>query len=98
MKKIEAIIRHFKVEEVKTALVAADIHGMTVSEARGFGRQKGHKEHQQQPATRERNQQELLMMMLLGTTMSCCFVFHFFQYQFCSKQEWCSLILKMLKM
>jgi nitrogen regulatory protein P-II 1 len=44
MKKIEAIIRHFKVEEVKTALVAADIHGMTVSEARGFGRQKGHKE------------------------------------------------------
>ena len=44
MKKIEAIIRHFKVEEVKAALVAADIHGMTVSEARGFGRQKGHKE------------------------------------------------------
>ena len=44
MKKIEAIIRHFKVEDTKTALVKADIHGMTVSEVRGFGRQKGHKE------------------------------------------------------
>jgi len=44
MKKIEAIIRHFKVEETKAALVSADIHGMTVSEVRGFGRQKGHKE------------------------------------------------------
>lgn len=44
MKKIEAIIRHFKAEEVKDALVAAGIQGMTVSEVRGFGRQKGHKE------------------------------------------------------
>ena len=44
MKKIEAIIRHFKLEEVKAALVASNIHGMTVSEVRGFGRQKGHKE------------------------------------------------------
>jgi len=44
MKKIEAIIRHFKVEEVKAALVSADIQGMTVSEVRGFGRQKGQKE------------------------------------------------------
>ncbi len=44
MKKIEAIIRHFKLEEVKDALSAVGIHGMTVSEVRGFGRQKGHKE------------------------------------------------------
>ena len=44
MKKIEAIIRHFKLEDVKTALVAAKIEGMTVAEVRGFGRQKGHKE------------------------------------------------------
>ncbi|WP_437190692.1 P-II family nitrogen regulator [Planctomicrobium sp. SH527] len=44
MKKIEAIIRHFKLEEVKDALTAAGISGMTVSEVRGFGRQKGHKE------------------------------------------------------
>jgi nitrogen regulatory protein P-II 1 len=44
MKKIEAIIRHFKLEEVKDALTAAGINGMTVSEVRGFGRQKGHKE------------------------------------------------------
>lgn len=45
MKKIEAIIRHFKLEEVKDALTAIGIQGMTVSETRGFGRQKGHKEH-----------------------------------------------------
>ncbi len=44
MKKIEAIIRHFKVEEVKEALVSADLHGMTLTEVRGFGRQRGHKE------------------------------------------------------
>jgi len=44
MKKIEAIIRHFKIEDVKAALVGVDIHGMTVSEVRGFGRQKGHRE------------------------------------------------------
>ena len=44
MKKIEAIIRHFKVEDVKAALVSANIQGKTVSEVRGFGRQKGHKE------------------------------------------------------
>ncbi|OYW12860.1 MAG: transcriptional regulator [Planctomycetales bacterium 12-60-4] len=45
MKKIEAVIRHFKLEEVKDALTAVGIQGMTVSETRGFGRQKGHKEH-----------------------------------------------------
>jgi len=44
MKKIEAIIRHFKLEEVKDALSAVGVQGMTVSEVRGFGRQKGHKE------------------------------------------------------
>ena len=44
MKRIEAIIRHFKLEEVKDALGAKEVHGMTVTEVRGFGRQKGHKE------------------------------------------------------
>ncbi|MBS0263710.1 MAG: P-II family nitrogen regulator [Planctomycetes bacterium] len=44
MKKIEAVIRHFKLEEIKNALTGKEIHGMTVSEVRGFGRQKGHKE------------------------------------------------------
>ena len=44
MKKIEAIIRHFKVEEVKEELVRAGVQGMTVSEIRGFGRQRGRKE------------------------------------------------------
>ncbi|MBI4877980.1 MAG: P-II family nitrogen regulator [Acidobacteria bacterium] len=44
MKKIEAIIQPFKLEEVKDALVAIGIDGMTVSEVRGHGRQKGHKE------------------------------------------------------
>jgi nitrogen regulatory protein P-II 1 len=44
MKKVEAVIRHFKLEEVKDALTAVGIQGMTVSEVRGFGRQKGHKE------------------------------------------------------
>ncbi len=44
MLKIEAVIRHFKLEEVKDALTQIGVHGMTVSEVRGFGRQKGHKE------------------------------------------------------
>jgi nitrogen regulatory protein P-II 1 len=44
MLKIEAVIRHFKLEEVKDALTQVGVHGMTVSEVRGFGRQKGHKE------------------------------------------------------
>ncbi len=44
MKKIEAVVRHFKLEEVKDALTGMGIQGMTVSEVRGFGRQKGHKE------------------------------------------------------
>ena len=44
MKKVEAIIRHFKLEDVKNALSERGIHGMTVQEVRGFGRQKGHTE------------------------------------------------------
>ncbi|HVT27556.1 MAG TPA: P-II family nitrogen regulator [Lacipirellulaceae bacterium] len=44
MKKIEAIIRHFKLEDVKSALVEKGISGMTITEVRGFGRQKGHTE------------------------------------------------------
>ena len=44
MKKIEAIVRHFKLEDVKSALVEKGISGMTITEVRGFGRQKGHTE------------------------------------------------------
>ncbi len=44
MKKIEAIIKPFKLEDVKTALTELGVHGMTVTEVKGFGRQKGHKE------------------------------------------------------
>lgn len=44
MKKIEAIIKPFKLEEVKEALSALGIDGMTVTEVKGFGRQKGHTE------------------------------------------------------
>src|SRR5215813_9677316 len=44
MKKIEAIIQPFKLDEVKAALQAIGIEGMTISEVRGHGRQKGHKE------------------------------------------------------
>jgi nitrogen regulatory protein PII len=42
MKKIEAVIRPFKMEDVKDALTEIGINGMTVSEVKGFGRQKGH--------------------------------------------------------
>lgn len=44
MKKVEAIIRPFKLEEVKEALVEIGIRGLTISEVRGYGRQKGHTE------------------------------------------------------
>ena len=44
MKKIEAIIKPFKLEDVKSALTALGIQGMTVVEVKGFGRQKGHTE------------------------------------------------------
>jgi nitrogen regulatory protein P-II 1 len=44
MKKIEAIIKPFKLEEVKEALAGVGVSGMTISEVKGFGRQKGHTE------------------------------------------------------
>ncbi len=44
MKKIEAIIKHFKLDEVRDALNKISIQGMTVTEVKGFGRQKGHLE------------------------------------------------------
>ncbi len=44
MKKIEAIIRPFKLDEVKEALIEEGVKGMTISEVRGYGRQKGHTE------------------------------------------------------
>ncbi len=44
MKKIEAIIKSFKLDEVKEALSKIDLNGMTVTEVKGYGRQKGHTE------------------------------------------------------
>ena len=44
MKKIEAVVRHFKLEDIKNALTEKGVHGMTITEVRGFGRQKGHTE------------------------------------------------------
>ena len=44
MKKIEAVIKPFKLDDVKEALNEIGIQGMTVSEVKGYGRQKGHKE------------------------------------------------------
>ncbi|MGD0655283.1 MAG: P-II family nitrogen regulator [Thermoguttaceae bacterium] len=44
MKKIEAYVRHYKLEDIKTALNEKGIQGMTVTEVRGFGRQRGHTE------------------------------------------------------
>jgi len=44
MKKIEAVIKPFKLEDVKEALVEAGIEGMTISEVKGYGRQQGHSE------------------------------------------------------
>lgn len=44
MKKIEAVIKPFKLEEVKKALSDIGVYGMTITEVKGFGRQKGHKE------------------------------------------------------
>ncbi len=42
MKMVMAVIKHFKLDDVKDALTRAGIHGMTVTEVKGFGRQKGH--------------------------------------------------------
>ena len=44
MKKVEAVIKPFKLEEVKEALASVGVQGLTVTEVKGFGRQKGHKE------------------------------------------------------
>jgi nitrogen regulatory protein P-II 1 len=44
MKKIEAVVRHHKLEDIKTSLTKIGVQGMTVTEVRGFGRQKGHTE------------------------------------------------------
>lgn len=44
MKKIEVIIKPFKLDDVKEALTSVGVHGMTITEVKGFGRQKGHKE------------------------------------------------------
>ena len=44
MKKIEAIIKPFKLDEVKEAILKLGVSGMTITEVKGFGRQKGHKE------------------------------------------------------
>lgn len=44
MKKVEAIIKPFKLDELKEAMSGIGVHGMTVSEVKGYGRQKGHKE------------------------------------------------------
>lgn len=51
MKKIEAIIKPFKLEEVKDALHEIGVAGMTVSEVKGFGRQKGHTEIYREAST-----------------------------------------------
>lgn len=44
MKMITAVIKHFRLDDVRKALVEANIHGMTIAEVKGFGRQKGHVE------------------------------------------------------
>jgi len=44
MKKVEAIIRHFKLDDIKTALTEVGVEGMTITEVKGYGRQKGHTE------------------------------------------------------
>jgi len=44
MKKIEAIIRPFKLDDIREALIEEGVHGLTISEVRGYGRQKGHTE------------------------------------------------------
>lgn len=44
MKKIEAVVRHFKLDEIKNALNSCDVGGMTITEVKGYGRQRGHSE------------------------------------------------------
>jgi nitrogen regulatory protein P-II 1 len=52
MKKVEAIIKPFKLDDVKAALLAIGVEGMTIIEAKGFGRQKGHTELYRGPSTK----------------------------------------------
>ncbi|MEM7782193.1 MAG: P-II family nitrogen regulator [Planctomycetota bacterium] len=44
MKKVEAVIRHFKLDDIKTSLTECGVEGMTITEVKGYGRQKGHTE------------------------------------------------------
>lgn len=44
MKKIEAVVRHFKLDDIKNGLMSCGVAGMTITEVKGFGRQKGHTE------------------------------------------------------
>ena len=54
MKLVEAIIKPFKLDEVKDALLEIGVQGMTVTEVKGFGRQKGHKETYRGPGVHDR--------------------------------------------
>ena len=66
MKKLECIIRSHKLEEVRAALDKADVHGMTVSEVRGYGRQKGHTEHYRGAEYKADFQPKLKLEILIG--------------------------------
>ncbi len=66
MVKIEAIIKPFKLDAVQEALVAEGIHGMTVSEVKGFGRQKGHKEIYRGSEYEVRFVPKLLLMLVVA--------------------------------
>jgi nitrogen regulatory protein P-II 1 len=66
MKKLECIIRAHKLEEVREALDKADVHGMTVSEVRGYGRQKGHTEHYRGVEYKADFQPKLKLEILIG--------------------------------
>jgi nitrogen regulatory protein P-II 1 len=66
MKKLECIIRAHKLEEVRDALDKADVHGMTVTEVRGYGRQKGHTEHYRGVEYKADFQPKLKLEILIG--------------------------------
>ena len=70
MKKIEAIIKPFKLEEVKDALADLGIEGMTVSEVKGFGRQKGHTEIYREANTRSTSCQKSRLKSCLAMRFS----------------------------
>ena len=65
MKKLECIIRPHKLEEVREVLDKVDVHGMTVVEVRGFGRQKGHAEHYRGVEYKAEFQPKLLLEILV---------------------------------